>query len=104
MIYNWLFRTPLPLKRLISSVHVVGTPQISIAETVAQATLCDFQLDTILQPHCLVISAKLRKRQVKRYIKLFGIIKQMHTINEIVYAHEHFFDKGEQTAKVFQRI
>ena len=41
---------------------------IGIAETVAQATLCDFQLDTILQPHCLAISAKLRKRQVKRYI------------------------------------
>ena len=50
----------------ISRVHAVGTPRISIAVTVAQATLCDFQLDTILQPHCLAISAKVRKRQVKR--------------------------------------
>ena len=40
-----------------------------IAETVAQATLCDFQLDTMLQPHCLAISAKLRKRD-KRYIHI----------------------------------
>ena len=60
-IYSWLFRTPLPLIRLISRVHVVGTPRIGIAETVTQAILCDFQLDTILQPHCLAISAKLRK-------------------------------------------
>ena len=50
----------------ISRVHAVGTPRIGIAVTVAQATLCDFQLDTILQPHCLAISAKVRKRQVKR--------------------------------------
>ena len=40
-----------------------GTPRSSIAETVARATLYDFPLDTILQPHCLAISAKLRKRQ-----------------------------------------
>ena len=55
-IYSWLFQTPLPLIRLISCVHVVGTLRIGIAETVAQTTLCDFQLDTILQPHCLPIS------------------------------------------------
>ena len=52
-IYSWLFQTPLPLIRLISRVHVVGTPRSGFAVTVAQATLCDFQLDTILQPHCL---------------------------------------------------
>ena len=63
-IYRWLFRTPLPFK--ISCVHAVGIPRIGIAVTVSQATLCDFQLDTILQPHCLAISAKVRKRQVKR--------------------------------------
>ena len=34
----------------ISCIHAVGTPRIGIAVTVAQATLCDFQLDTILQP------------------------------------------------------
>ena len=64
-IYRWLFRTPLPFK--ISRVHTVGMLRIGIAAvTVSQATLCDFQLDTILQPHCLAISAKVRKRQVKR--------------------------------------
>ena len=50
----------------ISRIHAVGTPRIGIAVTVSQATLCDFQLDTILQPHCLAISVKVRKRQVKR--------------------------------------
>ena len=54
-IYGWLFRTPLPLIRLISRVHAVGTPLSGIAETVAQATLCDFPFDTILQLHCLAI-------------------------------------------------
>ena len=55
-IYSWLFRIPLPLLiRLISRVHAVGTLHSSIAETVAQATLCDFPLDTILQPHCLAM-------------------------------------------------
>ena len=52
-------------------------------------TLCDFQLDIILQPHCLAISAKVRKRQVKRYIYQ-KIITQMRSINEIAYACEHF--------------
>ena len=61
-------------------------------------------ISSLIQSYSHIISAKLRKQQVKRYIKLFGIIKQMRAINEIVYAHEHFFDKGEQTAKVFQRI
>ena len=61
------FQTPLSLITFHVST-AVSTPRIGIAETVAQATLYDFQLDTILQPHCLAISAKLRKRQVKRYI------------------------------------
>ena len=65
-LYRWLFRTPLPLIRFHVSMHAVSTPCIGIAVTVAQATLCDFQLDIILQPHCLAISAKVRKRQVKR--------------------------------------
>ena len=69
VIYSWLFRIPLPLIRLISCVYMVGTPRSGITKTVAQAGyMCDFQLDTILQPHCLAISAKLRKRQVKRCI------------------------------------
>ena len=101
-IYSWLFRTPLSLNK---TDFTCPRGWHAVHRHCRNATLCDFQLDTILQPDCLAISAKLRKRQVKQYIQLFEIIKQICSINETAYVREHIFDpRGEQTAKVFQQI